>query len=146
MLSRYQILLIAFLFSSFCASAGTNYTSNGTGGGNWTSNSSWSPSTGFPAAGDNVTILAGDNVTMNGNTGACNSLTISGTATWAAALTTNVGAGGITVNSGGDIAGAFNGILTTTGGLTLNATLSSALVLFKLQPDKQFPERVHLLN
>ncbi len=125
----HRIFLIALLSYSFCAFA-TDRVSTGTGP--WTTPGTWSPS-GLPLPGDNITILAGHIVTMDGNAGACNSLTIDGTADWAAAFTTNVGAGGIIVDVGGNVTGAFNGILTTTGGLTLNSTLTSTQVTITIQ-------------
>ncbi|MEW6027752.1 MAG: hypothetical protein AB1599_10740, partial [Planctomycetota bacterium] len=43
---------------------GINYTSNGTGGGNWDVATTWSPNN-VPTINDTVTILATDNVTIN---------------------------------------------------------------------------------
>lgn len=130
-------LVFVFLLTSLFGYSTTYYSIASTG---WTTPSTWSTvacggaaSLTAPGSGDDVVICVGTTVTMNGNPGACNSLTINGTANWAAALTTNVGVGGITINSGGDITGAFAGTLTTTGGLTLNAILTSTLVTIKTQ-------------
>ncbi|MCK9400620.1 MAG: hypothetical protein M0Q51_11595, partial [Bacteroidales bacterium] len=69
------------------------------------------------------------------NAGAAKSLTINtgGVATWTSALITNIGTGGINIASTGDITGASNGVLTTTGGLTLNANLTSTSVTITIQ-------------
>ncbi len=135
--------LFAAAFAVLLAYAGSaaavNYFSRA-GGGNWGTNATWSTvacngaaAGASPAAADNVTICTGDTVTMNGNPGAANSLTITGTATWGAARTTNVGASGVTVNAGGNIAGAVAGVLTSTGGLTINAVTTSTTVTVTLQ-------------
>jgi hypothetical protein len=102
------------------------------GSGNWGAAGTWTPG-GAPTAADDVTIAAGHTVTMNDNPGAARSLTIDGTANWIQARTTNVGVGGIIINAGGDIAGAVNGVLTSTGGLTINAVTTSATVTVILQ-------------
>lgn len=92
-----------------------------------------------PTATDYVVIQAGHTVTMNGNPGACYKLTINGTASWTAANTTNVGAGGIIINSTGNITGSVAGILTSTGGLTLNSNsnITSTTVIIRLQTNPQ---------
>lgn len=106
----------------------------------WTTNSTWSSTacggaanTTVPTNADDVIICAANTVTMNGNTGAARSLTISGIARWTQARTTNVGVGGITIPAGGDITSTANGVLTSTGGLTINATLTSTQVTITLQ-------------
>jgi hypothetical protein len=126
-------ILFFILFLASVSGFSTTYYSCASG--NWSTAATWSTaacggasSLTAPGLSDDVIICAGNTVTMDGNAGACLSLTLNGTADWAAALTTNVGAGGITINSGGNITGAFNGILTTTGGLILNATLTSTTV------------------
>ncbi len=91
-----------------------------TGSTAWGTASTWFP-TGVPAAGDNVTILAGHTITMNGNAGNCLSLTIRGTANWTQARTTNVGAGGLFM-SGGTITGSATGILNVLGPFTMAGT------------------------
>jgi len=128
-------LVLLFLSITSLSFSTTYYSIANTG---WTTPSTWSTvscggaaSLTSPGSSDDVVICSGTTVTMNGNSGACNSLTIAGTADWTSAFTTNVGAGGITINVGGNITGAVAGILTTTGGLTLNATLSSASVTIK---------------
>ncbi len=91
--------------------------------GNWATAGTWTSCGGVvPTNADNVTIASGHTVTMNGNAGAALSLTINGTATWSSTRTTNVGTGGVTIASTGNIAGTSVGVLTTTGNLTVNAT------------------------
>jgi hypothetical protein len=104
--------------------------------GSWTTPGTWSTTSGgvscscVPTSLDNVTIENSFIVTMNGNAGVAKSLTIKtgGKATWAAALTTNIGTGGINIASPGDITGVGAGMLTTSGGLVLNTTLTSTTV------------------
>jgi fibronectin-binding autotransporter adhesin len=104
--------------------------------GNWITPGTWSTTSGgtscscIPTSLDNVTIENSFIVTMNGNAGVAKSLTINtgGKATWTAALTTNIGTGGINIASTGDITGTVAGILTTSGGLVLNSTLTSTTV------------------
>lgn len=79
-----------------------------------------------PTASDDVIICTGHTVTMTA--GSCHSLTIQGTANWTSTATVSVGLGGININSGGNITGASSGVLTTTGGLVLNSTLTSTTV------------------
>src|ERR1039457_3747095 len=98
MRTRIVLFLVTIVFSSFCVFA-TNRVSTGTG--NWLTPATWSPS-GAPIAGDNITILSGHTITMNGNAGACANLTINGTASWTAALTTNA-SGNLIINNGGSI-------------------------------------------
>ncbi|OFY84446.1 MAG: hypothetical protein A3F72_13640 [Bacteroidetes bacterium RIFCSPLOWO2_12_FULL_35_15] len=130
-----KTLIFIFLLTSILGYSTTYYSIASAG---WTTPSTWSTvacggaaSLTSPGTGDDVVICVGTTVTMNGNAGACNSLTINGTANWAAAYTTNAGVGGITINPGGDITGAFAGILTTQGGIVLNTTLTSTLVKLK---------------
>ncbi len=109
--------------------------------GNWSQKQTWgAPATGcvgapggIPGAADTVTIAAGHTVTMNDNPGSALSLVINGTANWNQARTTNIGAGGVTINAGGNITGAAAGVLTSTGGLTINANLTSTTVTVTLQ-------------
>ncbi len=100
--------------------------------GNWGTAGTWTPAT-IPTANDYVVIAAGHTITMNGNPGVCYKLTINGTANWTAARTTNVGLGGISIAATGNVTGTFAGILTSTGGLTNNATLTSNTVSVVLQ-------------
>jgi hypothetical protein len=107
--------------------------------GNWGTPGTWSTTSGgascscVPTSLDNVTIENNFIVTMNGNVGVAKSLTIKtgGKATWTAALTTNIGTGGINIASPGDITGTVAGRLTTSGGLVLNATLTSTTVILQ---------------
>lgn len=115
-------------------SATGNLFSIATGG--WATNGTWSTTSGgascscIPTSLDNVTIENNFIVTMNGNAGVGKSLTIKtgGKATWTSAFTTNIGTGGINIASPGDITGTVAGILTTSGGLVLNTTLTSTTV------------------
>ncbi|MFA6013491.1 MAG: DUF6701 domain-containing protein [Gallionellaceae bacterium] len=100
--------------------------------GNWGTIGTWSCGH-VPLATDDVTIVAGHTITMNSNPGRALSLTINGTASWAANRTTNVGVGGVIIPAGGNIAGTASGILTSTGGLVLNANLTSTTVTVTLQ-------------
>jgi hypothetical protein len=96
----------------------TSYTSNTTTG-LWNSTTSWLPA-GIPNAGDDVTIQAGQTITMNASPGACNNLTIAGTLTWVNARTLNV-AGNLVLNSGGSITGTATGVLNVAGTFTTAA-------------------------
>lgn len=100
--------------------------------GAWTSATTWDCGH-APLAADDVTINAGHIITMDGKPGVANSLVINGTAYWAQSRTTDVGAGRVTINTGGDITDTGNGVLTSAGGLTVNATLTSANVTIVLQ-------------
>ncbi|HET6224876.1 MAG TPA: hypothetical protein VFF27_01265, partial [Bacteroidia bacterium] len=105
----------------------------------WSTSGTWSQTSGgascscIPTSLDNVYIENNFTVTMDGNSGTAKSLTIQtgGKATWAAALTTNIGTGGINITSTGDITGTGAGYLTTLGGITLNKVLTSATVTLK---------------
>lgn len=107
--------------------------------GNWSTNGTWSQTSGgascscIPTSLDNVYIENNFVVTMNGNSGAAKSLTIQtgGKATWTSAVTTYVGSGGVNITAAGDITGTASGILVTSGGLTLNSTLTSTAVTIR---------------
>jgi hypothetical protein len=106
--------------------------------GNWTSAATWtvisgSSGTGVPTAVDTVVIAAGHTVTMDGNPGSAYSLTIDGTADWGAARTTNIGAGGIVIDLGGNITGTLAGILTSTGSAVIRSVLTSTGVTIRFQ-------------
>jgi type IX secretion system substrate protein/G8 domain-containing protein len=109
--------LIVGLCLSFHGLA-TAYVSN-TAAGLWTATTSWLPA-GVPGAGDDVTILAGQTITMNANPGACNNLTIYGTLTWVNARTLAAG-GNLVLNSGGVISGTATGVLSVAGTFTAAA-------------------------
>lgn len=100
--------------------------------GNWGNMATWDCGH-VPLATDDVTIVAGHIITMNVNGGAAQSLVINGTANWAQNRTTNVGIGGIAINAGGNITGTANGTITSTGGLAINAVLTSNTVTVTLQ-------------
>jgi hypothetical protein len=108
---RTLTVLIVGLSISFHGYA-TSYVSN-TVAGLWNTNTSWLP-VGVPGAGDDVTILPGQVITMNANPGACNNLAISGTLTWVNARTLTVG-GNLVLNSGGAITGTATGVLSVAG-------------------------------
>lgn len=84
----------------------------------------------IPSAADDVIICSGYSVIING-TANCQSLTIDGTANWTSSVTLNAGTGGITINPGGNISGTSAGVLTTTGGLIINSTLTSTSVTIR---------------
>lgn len=107
-------------------------TKTSTGSGNWVAAATWTPA-GVPTAADDVIIQAGHTITMNSSPGVALSLTINGTADWAQARTTDIGAGGVTINAGGDITGTVAGVLTSTGGLVINAVTTSNTVQVILQ-------------
>ncbi|HSW56518.1 MAG TPA: choice-of-anchor J domain-containing protein, partial [Ignavibacteriaceae bacterium] len=106
----------AYLTGSQATLAGGSITSNGTGGGLWSATTTWTGGV-VPTATDNVTILNGDVVTLDGTTPVCNNLTIGGgtsgtleyQATPLAGLTVN---GNLTVAAGGTFS-AGTGTLTT---------------------------------
>lgn len=100
--------------------------------GKWSRSSSWSCGH-EPRATDDVTIHAGHTITMDGKNGSARSLAIHGSAHWGKSRTTDVGAGGISIAAGGDITGTKNGVLTSAGGLNINAALSSNSVTVVLQ-------------
>ncbi|MBA3705693.1 MAG: hypothetical protein H0W84_07265, partial [Bacteroidetes bacterium] len=75
----YKLILICTLafgisFNAYCMPR----TSNGTGGGAWSSPNTWNP-VGFPTNADDITILAGDVVTNTSASNICLSLTVNGT-------------------------------------------------------------------
>lgn len=95
--------------------------------GSWNTAGTWSPA-GAPGAGDNVTIVAGHVITMNGNQGQCLSLTVNGTADWTSTRTTNVGAGGLLLNNGGALNdNSSTGRLNVAGNFTVTAGASTSL-------------------
>lgn len=106
--------------------------------GNWTNTATWIGGV-VPTANDYVEIQSGHTVTMNGNPGVCRKLTINGIVSWTQARTTNVGTGGIIINSTGNITGTAAGVLTSTGGLTGtgNGNISSTTVTIRLQTNPQ---------
>src|SRR5438105_1423133 len=112
-------ILFFYSFSSFA----TNRVSAGTG--NWGTGATWSPS-GIPVAGDNITILSGHTITMNGGPGACTNLTINGTANWTAVLTTNV-SGNLIMNNGGTLSGGSIGVLNVTGTFNVPSGFSATI-------------------
>jgi len=69
-----KLFIFIFIFSTLNLYA-TDYTS--TGSGNWSNNSSWSPS-GVPGAGDNVTVASGHTITIDQDI-SINNLTVNGT-------------------------------------------------------------------
>ena len=82
------------------------------------------PSITVPGAADNVVICSGRIVDMTGSPGACLSLTINGTAHWVTAATTNIGAGGLTLNNGAQISGVTTGSLIVAGPMNVPAGAS----------------------
>jgi hypothetical protein len=127
---KLSYFLFSFLFIICAIANAVNRVSN-VASGYWAAATSWLP-VGVPTAADNITIQAGSNITMNGNTGACLSLTINGTAIWPQNRTTNVGVGGVNITATGNITGIANGNLTTAGGLILNAVLTSNTIRIRI--------------
>ena len=108
---RLAIFFLCLLIPSF--SWAIAYTSNGTGGGNWSTVTTWAPN-GNPASGDTAIILAGDTVTIDGNntigTAPGNTTTydldISGTLQWPAVPGANwtfTARSSVRINSGGKL-------------------------------------------
>lgn len=99
-------------------SMASTITSNGTGGGNWNLPGSWSG--GVPGAGDDVVILAGDQINVT-TSQSCNNLQIAGT------LTFNTASKTITVN--GDLTfsgtGTINGSASTSKSINVSGNLYS---------------------
>lgn len=81
------------------------------------------------ATADDVAIPSGKTVTMDlsSNAGA-NSLSITGTLAFSSAYTVTISTGGVTVNSTGNVTGSVAGIITTSGSLTVNNTITSTTV------------------
>src|SRR5262245_31466247 len=98
------------------------------GSGNW-NGITWSPA-GNPAAGDDVTIRAGDSVTLNVASAALRSLTVNGTLTVAQTLNVNNTATAfLTINSGASVIVCNSGTARTVdvnGDLTIAASASFA--------------------
>lgn len=117
-------LTVALLLGSRSIQAAV-FRSASAGPNNWTTNSSWQlvsgvDADGVPDADDDVTIQTGHTITMNGNSGSCLSLTINGTANWTQNRSTNVGAGGLTINNGGSVLGGIaTGNLFVSGNFTV---------------------------
>lgn len=125
------LLFLFFIVAPFIMRATTYYSRANTA---WNVASTWSTAAcggtaaaGIPTATDDVIICTTYTVNIS-SAGSCRSLTIDGTANWTSGVTTSVGVGGITINSGGNITGTASGVLTTTGGLVLNSTLTSTTV------------------
>lgn len=106
-------LIIALLVNIKNAGA-ASYTWTGSNNTNWSTNANWSPSTGHPVAGDNVTIPATANMPTVDIASACASITISGitTITLSANLTIS---GALTINNNLSFAGISS---ATIGGAT----------------------------
>jgi Secretion system C-terminal sorting domain len=105
-----SVILILFFSNSILA---TIVTSNGTGGGPWSADGSWTP--GAPACGDTITILAGDviDVETQQDYSACGSpmfITIFGT------LDFNTNGQKLKLPCGSGIIVEVGGLITSTGG------------------------------
>jgi len=72
LLKKISLTFVAIIV--LLSSYATNYTSNGTG--NWNAAGSWTPA-GIPGAGDNVTINAGNTITLNFNNQSVGTITLS---------------------------------------------------------------------
>ena len=102
-LIRLNIILF-LIFSSLNLLAATVFTSNGTGGGEWSNSSSWVRISGdiatVPDEDDDVTILANDNVTISSSYVRFSDLNVNSNAT-------------ITVSAGAQIRAWRSGVTTT---------------------------------
>ncbi len=116
--------LLVLLGAATKVQAATTYTFTGNTSGAWNVNNNWSPSTGFPVAGDTAIIPTGKAVTSLGGIQACATLTIQGT-------------GGLIIDSSStlNVSGVFtlgNGSslpnLTNNGTLNLNGTGASFIL------------------
>lgn len=136
------ILLLISCISVMTPLCAVNYTSN-VASGNWSASASWTPA-GVPGAGDNVTIAAGQTITMDLGTGSCTNLSVSGTLFFPATVSTLNATGTLQLNNGGtingnsastlNVTGAFTGaagtatlarvILNVSGGATFNGTIN----------------------
>lgn len=133
-------LLLLFIASLFLSIEAYSITYFSRLNGNWTTTNTWSTvacggtiAGSLPTASDDVVICAGHAITMSGNPGNCKSLTVNGTINWTTAVTTNVGGGGVTINSGGNIIGTVAGTLVANGDLTVNGTMTSTTVVISIQ-------------
>ncbi len=118
-----QVLLLLSCLTSFLENGyGANKTSNGSGA--WNTPGNWSPS-GVPATGDQVTILNGHTLQINQDYSISN----------------------LTINSGGTLTFSPNKVLTITGIITVNGTvtmnrsdilLSTSGAAFTLGPGASF--------
>src|ERR1041385_5262922 len=111
------IFLSAFIFHYENASAIARVSN--VAAGNWNTAGSWLP-IGVPAAGDDVTIQAGQSITLNAPGGSCNNLIISGMLTYPGANTLAVG-GNLTMNAGSAAIGTVNGGIMNVSGTFLAA-------------------------
>ncbi len=116
------LVLISFLQQSFSA----NITSNGTGGGNWNANASWSGGI-IPTAGDNAIIAAGDIINVNVNSSITN-LTINGTLNFNINLITLTASGNLIFNGTGATTGANATRALSVSGTMLVAVAATATV------------------
>lgn len=133
---RWPVLLLVFATSLLGATSANALVCTSVATGNWGAAATWTSAGNcnrIPTAADDVVIAAGHTITMNSNPGSARSLAISGIANWAQGRTLNIGVGGVTINAGGDVTGTANGVLTSTGGLTINSTLTSNTVTITLQ-------------
>ncbi len=100
-LRRFGLLLALLAFGAMPARAST---SNGTGGGNWSSAATWSPAA-VPTSTDSVTIVAGDTVTVDITTATASTTTVRGTLAFSTvnSSTFTLVQGSMTVAAGGTL-------------------------------------------
>jgi|GEM_PF-1643802 len=115
-----RVLLASALLCLLVQARAVNYTSN-VALGNWNVATSWTPN-GIPTAGDNVTIITGDVISVTA-AASCATLNVTGTLNWTAAVALTV-SGSVTLNNGGLINGASAGTLTDNGTFTVGAGAS----------------------
>lgn len=102
-------LAACFILLCLHLNAQTTYTSNGVGGGDWDTNTTWSP-VGIPGSSDEVIIADGDVVSVTGANKSISSLAIQGTGNlnFLSNLNVNV-SGDLTMSGSSSITGSANG-------------------------------------
>lgn len=102
-------LAACFILLCLHLNAQTTYTSNGVGGGDWDTSTTWSPA-GIPGSSDEVIIADGDVVSVTGANKSISSLAIQGTGNlnFLSNLNVNV-SGDLTMSGSSSITGSANG-------------------------------------
>lgn len=120
-LLQYSLLFALLLIAPQAQSA--SITSNGSGGGNWSATATWTGGT-LPTNADDVTILAGDTITIDISTATASTTTVNGTLQFSTVQSSSL------TLVGGDITVASGGTLTLgTANAPIPSTVQSALIL-----------------